>query len=354
MNALIDSAIVVENRSLHVYLKQPHKNVPRELSTPALAIAKPSANWPLGSGPYRVEASGRVTGRVSKRIITVSPSSGAPGPVIQFVETSAYDARDLLEGVIDVMITADPSVVEYASSRSRLTTFALAWDHTYVLLSTSRVQELRRGSSLGSVSSDFLDALARDAVRGDARGYRSPSWWEDVDDCGELSETIDGLPPVPKGAYASSGVRRILYDSDDPIARDVAERLVALAASDPSVSHEAAVIASAVPGLTSGAPRLTAEGLTSGELGRSLFAGDDFAYVIAIPRRPPDACYEVRKLLNRAPWLANLEVDFDDALIPLVDTRLHVIANRDRVGLVIDGYGNLLISNADLQEARSQ
>jgi hypothetical protein len=347
----IDSVTVVGDRTLHVYLTRPHRRIPRALSAPAFAVAKSSedSHWPLGSGPYRVAPWERRSTGMSRRTITTHPAFGMDGPVIKFVEASMYDARDLLEGVIDVMVTADPAVIEYAASRPHLSTIALPWDITYVLLSISRVEKLRWGSTLGTFPSDLSDRLARDAVRGAARGYRPPSWWDDLSRCSDLFAAVPLFPSVPRFVYSSSGLRRILYDVNDPIARDLAERIVALAATDPFVSPEAAAIASAVPGLISDTAGIGAEGLTRSELDLSLRYGDDFAYVVPIPRRPPDPCYEARSMVNRARWLSTFKVDFSKALIPLVDTRLHVIVNSSKVGLIVDWYGNILIANEMLQ-----
>ncbi len=345
--ASIDSVTVVSDRILHVYLKRPHRRIPRALSAPAFAVAKSSEDslWPLGSGPYRIVPWGRWSAGMSQRTITAHPAFGMDGPVIKFVEATMYDERDLLEGGIDVMVTDDSAVIEYAASRPQLSTIALPWNRTYVLLSISRVEKLRWGSTLSTFSSDLSDALARDAVRGAARGYRPPSWWDDLSHCSDLFAAVPLFPSAPRYVYSSSGLRRILYDVNDPIARDLAERIVALAATDPFVSPEAAAIASAVPGLISDTAGIAAEGVTRSELDLSLRYGDDFAYIIPISRRPPDPCHEAHKLVNRARWLSTFKVDFSKALIPLVDTRLHVIVNRSKVGLIVDWYGNILIAN---------
>ncbi len=346
-SAGIDSATVAGDRVLHVYFEKSHRSVPRVLSSPVFAVAKPSrdSHWPLGSGYYRIETLEKGSGGTSNHKALVHTAFGSEGPVIRFIETSIHETRDLLEGEIDVMVTCDPTVIDYAASRPQLLTGALPWDRTYVLLSTTRVQELKRGGKVGTISSDLSDGLAQDAVRSDARGYRPPSWWEDLRGCGELSNAVSRYAAVPQGADSLSGLRRVLYDLDDPVARDLAGRIVALATSSPALSPGTADITSAIPGLTNDRLGIIAEGVTQRELNSSLRSGDDFAYVVPVPRRPPDPCYEARKLMNRAHWLAALEDDFPDALIPLVDTRLHVIANRNRVELIVDWYGNILLMN---------
>jgi hypothetical protein len=344
-HTVIDSVAADGDRVLHVFFKQRQTEVPRLLSAPAFAIVKQTeaSRWPMGSGTYQIDAStGRSPG-ISGRSITVRPAFDNKGPVITFRETSAYDTRDLLDNVIDVMLTTDPAVLEYAAGRSQLATVALPWNRTYLLLSTSRVEAIRRGTLPRDISSDLSAGLARDAVRSDARGSRSPFWWTNLSHCGTLSATIPGLPPFPRGDDASTGQYRVLYDLDDPTARDLAQRIVALAATDPTASPEAASIISAVPGLSSGPARLVAEGATTGELNSSLRRGSAFAYIISVPRRPSDPCDEARQLVDRAPWFAEIEIS--RAVIPLVDTRANAIVRRDQVELIADWYGDIFVVN---------
>ncbi|UCF05302.1 MAG: hypothetical protein JSV33_15525 [bacterium] len=348
----IDSVVIDGERTLHVHFERPHRKIPRILTASAFAVAKRSweSYWPLGSGPYRIAPSGERSGGANEGTITALPAFGVQGPIIKFAEVARYDARDLLEGAIDCMVTADPAVIEYAAHRPRLASIALPWDRAYVLLSTSRLEELRWGGAPVTVPQDLWDRLARDAVRGDARGHRSPSWWYDLDGCGDLSTAVPWFLSVIRdsalrGADSSLDLRRIIYDSNDPVARDLAERIVALAATDPLVSAEAAALSLAIPGLTGGTATIIAEGVTESELGSSLRAGDDFAYIVSVPLRPHDPCHEARALVGRAPWLAAFEVDLSEALIPLVETRRHVLARSGAVGLLADWYGNILIAN---------
>jgi hypothetical protein len=351
-DAVFDSVTADGERTFHVYLKHPYWEVPRAFSALTFAVAKPSpdSDWPLGSGLYEIKPSRIGSSGKYDWAILLSPAFGVRGPVIRVLQNSSRDARDLLEGTVDMMVTHDPAVIEYASHRPRLDSVALPWDQTYVLLSSSRVRELLWGGSIGTVSADLTDGLARDAVRSDARGASPPFWWEELDHCGELSGLVPGLPPFPRGAYSSGGARRIIFDMQDPTARDLAERLVALAATDTAASTAAAALTSAVPGLNSGSSALIAEGMTARQLRSSLQDGHDFAYVVVVKRRPPDPCDEAGKLLLRAPWLAPLGDGLSQAPIPLVDTRQHVIVRSEVAGLVVDWYGNLVVANGMLQK----
>lgn len=341
-DAPIDSVTVSGDDVLHVYFGFPHREFPRILCGPAFAVAKPVAGsrWLVGSGPYRVIST---QSNAARKMFIAEPVSGK-GTVLQFVENVGSDARDCLKRDVDLMITSDPAVIEYAEGKPELTLVELEWDRTYVLLSASRIRELRRGGTVGRISREFSERLARDAVRGDARGCQSDGWWGELEACQRRSRT--GFPPVPKGAYSRSR-KNILYDEGDPIARDLAERIVALASTDPSVSTDAAAVAAAIPDLGDGS-RVTAEGVSERTLAASLRAGVDFGYVVWVPIRPYDVCDEARILRERVPWLVTLETGLLGAILPLVETRPHAIVARDRIRVAVDWYGNILLGNRAL------
>ena len=353
LHTVIDSAAAIGDHTITVYLNTRDRHVPRAISAPAFAVSKRIHNsrWLVGTGRYKIAPlQNRITGLPS-HVVTLSPTPGAMGPVIQFVESSVDDARDLLEHKIDVMVTSDPAVIDYASSKSQLATIELPWDKTYVLVSTTRAREITNGGSLKSHDGNLSDALARDAVRGNARGCRPPVWWDDLRNCEMLPRVIAPTSARLPDAIDDNDVRRILYDSSDPVARSLAERIVALAAANPGSSSEAEAITELLPGTGPAGNRFVAEGVTKGRFNVSFRAGDDFAYVISLPQRTPIPCFEARELISRAPWLAALGIDFFDAIVPLVDTRAHVIAKKDEFGLFVDWYGNLVIVN-DTPEGR--
>jgi hypothetical protein len=223
-----------------------------------------------------------------------------------------------------------------------LSTAALPWERTYVLLSTSRAVALRSGETPGEISRELCDGLAVDAVRSDARGHIGPFWWRELDDCVDLSVPFASLLDVPRGANSTS-LRRILFDKNDPAARDIAERIVALTAARPGASAPARELEAAMPGATGGAAGIVAEGVSEESLALSLRTGEDFAYVFAVPLRSVDPCAEARLLFRKIPWLVTLGSAFPDVLLPLVDTRRHAIANTERVGVMVDWFGDVFL-----------
>jgi hypothetical protein len=339
-DAAVDSIVVSGDRVLDVFVEERHRGVPLFLASPAFAVAAPSYDsvWPNGSGPFRPlghPAQDR-TG-----VLLVQPAFGGTSPVIRFVHASVRDARDLIDNEVDALITADPDVIDYARVRPRLETVALPWDKTYVLLSGSRVSGHGNGGSPPSFSAETLDGLATDAVRSDARGCETPFWWQEVDDCGQLSVPFATLSEAPAASHPL-GMGRIVYEANDPVARDLAERIVALASGNTAENSDAAEVAAVLSLPRGGMVTIVAEGLSSRELASSLRMGNNIAYVLSLPRRAADPCFEARKLVRRAPWLVTAGEAIADVLIPLVDTRKHLIANANRVGAAVDWYGDVL------------
>ena len=334
----IDSVGVVDDRHLDVFAGEPFSNVPHVLAAPGWAVAKPAPDrsWPVGTGPYRVREGDARGGRV-----VLEPVAGS-GPCIVFIPGSGGDARDLLDRT-ELMVTNDPGVVAYAAGAARLVTAALPWSRTYVLVSTARVLAIADGKTAGpGLSPEMREALARDAVRAQARGAADAEWWRSTGACGELSGLPPGLVSAPRAD--EDGARRIRYPAGDDVARALAERLVALSAMDATASPSAAALAAAVPGIADASRPLAAEATAPGALARSLHDGADYAYVIAVPCHPADACEAGRDLAARAPWLGASRATLGDLLLPLVDTRAHVLAARGRVGARARYSGTLVIA----------
>lgn len=355
LDTTIDSVRVLDDRVLHVFPEHRSGEVPHALASPMFAVVKPSETsyWFFGTGPYALESETTGTPQ-TRRSVTVRPAFGRTRPVIRFIETAAEEVRDMLERGIDLMITDDPDGIDYAASRTEYTTQALSWDRTYVLLSTTRVIELHAGGSVGKIPTEFTESLARDAVRVDARGCDLPAWWDDLGSCA----IADVEPPLMRGVQDrerddNSHVDvpplpcpHVLFDEGDPVARDLAERIVALAATGPDASPDARAISAAIPRLNR---CITARAVGKTTLARSLERGDDFAYIVSTTRRPVDPCYEARQWLRRAPWLGIDGAGLSRAVIPLIDVRSHVIARTGRFGLSVDGYGNVLVVDEMLQ-----
>ena len=339
------------DRELVVYLDPARSDVPRFLADPAFAVALrgSASRWPLGSGPYSPHSEGAEGSSSSSAVLTVRPVESGEGPVIRFrpATGTGTDARDLLQDGVDVMITSDPVVLDYAADRSQFDDIPLSWNRTYLLLSTTRARELRGGRRVSRLSDRVVDELARDAVSGDARGYRPPGWLDDLEACTDPYRMLAGLPPIASGADRED-LRRIVYHDRDPTARELAERIAALAAADPRASPEAASLATAVPGLRNGGAASDggppwAEGLDGESFAASLREGSDFAYILPVQTHVADPCLEIMRLVSEVEWWAQVGTGLSSLPLPLIDTRAHAIVRAEHVGLTVDWSATLRV-----------
>jgi len=220
-----------------------------------------------------------------------------PPPVVFDTLPAGTDLRDVLDRGLpgadgrrpDVVITRDPDVLAYAARRDDYTSRALPWDRTYALLAPAA------DSTPVALTAGERDALARDAVQADARGAEPPFPW-----AGDSSCTTP--------ATAARNTAAVLgYAAGDPVARQLAERVVALAASG---SRPAWI----PPELARASLRIRA--ISSSSIEGALSAGTIAGAISAFYREPPFTCGEPGP------------VPPGYAAIPLVDSRAHVLVRR--------------------------
>ncbi len=254
----------IDARTVGVWLARGSNDVPAFLADPALAVMKaaPGGDWPIGTARYWVTGANAT----EQEIRAHSPA----GDTLLLRQVKGNDPRDLLDAGVDLLVTRDRSVADYAATQSAFTVVDLPWDRIYVY-------------AAAEPPAHRLDGLEQ-AVRGEARrpqggGY----WWEELQACG----------PAPAAAPQPPTSKRIAYPRGDPAARDLAGRIAALGSG-------------------------TAQSLGPAELSRSLNAGAAAGYVLALPRTVPDACRAARDLLP--PWSV--------AIAPLVETRARAIVRR--------------------------
>lgn len=211
------------------------------------------------------------------------------------------DLRDALDGGADLVLTRDPALLEYAAGRQDLRTFPLPWNRTYALLQRAGAPPV----PLPFEEHSFRTSLARDAVRADARPSQAQPWWNGV--CTAEQSNHSSQPTIP----------RLVYPGSDAVARQLAERISALAGDS---------------------LQLTAVGLEWNEFAAALRSGRDRGYVVALPLRPISPCREAMA------WTAGHRVE------PLIDTRAQVIVRNGAPALTIDWDGIPRISMATGEE----
>lgn len=297
----------------------------RLFAQPFMAIRKESvtSGIAIGSGPWRLDP------EVAADAITIRPANSL-FPMVRFIKKDARDGKDTLDGSADALITDDPDVIDYARTNPGLVLASLPWDAVYAVLSVSRlttyIDECR---SIPHLSTDVCDKLALDAVHMDARG-NSEFFRESQQAVSRVPDTIRDarLPHITTES-------RIVYDKSDATARALTERLVALAANDPASSSDARNVAEAFPGIDKTTPRAT--GLTESAMNERLRNPSDFAYVLRFSWSA-DYPTVAQVLYERAPWAFDPYFPITDLMVPLIETRPHLIVIRERVGVVADGH----------------
>jgi hypothetical protein len=266
----------LETRVVTMMLAKPKDELPPLFADPGLAITKPApdSSWPIGTGRYW--ATSATTTAQEIRAHTRS------GDTLVFRFAASGDARDLLDAGVDLLVTRDRALRDYAATLKNFTVAALPWDRTYVFVT----------AEAGGTRFDGLEQ----AVRAEARRPEGGFWWLDLrSSCGiGTSGAGSSSPPIVTQ-------RRILYSRADPTARELAGRLAALT-------------------------RTVATARTAEDLGPAVASGKDWGYVVALPRVAYDPCRAAQELLPS--WPATITA--------LVDTRPTAIVRRGVARWMVD------------------
>lgn len=191
------------------------------------------------------------------------PLRSVGGHHVELRVATATGARDLVDSVgvpgaalrdgHVVLFTHDQALAAYAAQAWRAAVRHLDWSVSYTLVvaESASLPWLRDSASARTLA----ESLARDAVRVSARAAAPPYSGQDAPGC----------RGSPGGAARTS---RVAYSSDDAVARDIAERLVATA-----------------PG-----GRLASVGLPDARFAAALQNGSEFGFVVAAPQGSAVGC----------------------------------------------------------------
>ncbi len=328
---LVRSVSVLDDRTLEIALRSERADAPLALAHTDLAIARRVSGslWPVGTRPVRIVPDG-ATPASGRSVITLIRLPVDSTPLdrpenlssVRFIVAPGSDLRDLLDEGVDLLLTRQSPALDYAATLPQFVSTPLEWQRTHVLLIPGRAR------TSTPLSAEAREALAHDAVRGEARGALGPFWWQSLPGSG-----CEVAYSQPRG-QAPSTTGRIVYDRSDGAARDLAERLVGLVrASGPGA---AAILDALLPDRP-GRTYQMAAGLTGEALVMARRRGNDAGYIMMFDRRPLDPCREIQAIVDNVGW-----VD-PETIVPLVDTRLQAVVRRGRSGVTREWDGGLLI-----------
>lgn len=198
---------------------------------------------------------------------TVQVSLTDSGAAVHRLDASR--ARDAVDTGGAHLVTDDADLIAYAR-QGGLVVEPLPWDRLYLAIVP------RAADTLGT-------AISTEAVRSDARSVAMPLCEPDF--------------PAQTSALVATGPRRIVYETGDLTAREVAERLVGIA----------------------GDTAIAAVGLAPTEFAAALRAAGNDVFVVSVASSEAE-CRSLPRLIPSAPWAA--------AFIPLLETRAHAIGPR--------------------------
>lgn len=334
-----DSVELPDQRTVRAFFGRPILD-PGAFAEPALAVVRAApGNWLVGTGAFRPDGTDDTT-----FVPTVGPGpvvvvlAGRPGP--------GGDGRDLLDAGVDILVTRDPATEDYAASLPGYTSLSLPWMTTYALAlprgpaspvgaSTPGLEE--GGVSERTVSGDLgalRSSLAMGAVRVEARPATATGWR-----AGTACGTAANAPPAepaPVTAPSAPASHRLAYAAGDPVARGLADRLVALAAS--SMGPQGRAVADLLGGV--GAGRWTTLALVPQVLTASARSAAESAYLLALRRSSEGPCAFGAALARALPWLPGGR----GGLVPLVDTRPRLLLRRPLTTLPVDRDGVLRLA----------
>ena len=334
------------DRTVRVVTARAEPRLPWLLASPELAIAKrdSSGGWPVGTGPFRLVGRGESQGDVAGTWLAEAFSPLVPsGLLVEFRAAAGMDPRDVMElrPGADVLLTSDPRAVDFALARPGFRAEPLPWDRIYVLTVTRRASspgEPRIRTATLAPGEDFLESLALDAVRRTARAAQAPYWWDRWSGCAPgvpHRSALDSVEDTGRRETSALAGARLVYQAGDETAADLAERLVALIDA-PRRSAAVDGLAELIWGSRDARPKATAEALPPHEFIAAVRTGSEDAYVLDLPRTVLGACQALADLMAADGLLAGLDPHLTRVLLPLVETREHVLIGVGAPSMSVD------------------
>lgn len=283
----------------------------RIFADPRLAVWRPG-EWRVASGAAGVE-------RVAPDTIELAPEAVMHRDRVRVlrVMSGRRDLRDALDGEAALVITDQRTVLDYAARSGAYQAAVLPWDRLYVLIAPGR---LGRVSETGAGGASLGADLVAGAVTVDARIAQGRYWWQTSQACPQVTSALT--------SFDIGREPRIAYPSEDAVAREIAQRLVALG--------RAGALASVIV-TPDNSERLVAAPLDPPELAATLGAGTARGYVLPLPSAALDACSATRELWSRLSWID--PNDLASVMVPLVEVRSHALLRAGSGTWAIDWDG---------------
>ncbi len=283
LNARANTVNVLDARRLSVRLPEPHSRFPMLLAHPATAVCvkRPGWTWPVGSGPCRLRASDPAPMPDLACLPNLNHPDGPTWKNLTFRVLPDADPRDQVATDMDLILVRDMTSVSFFDNAPGFHPIPLPWTRLYLLICPPEMNP--HGSDRWMNAAGNMDA-GRDLT-----SVSAIAWPEIVfpaggnTECPQLSGPVTGAGSARLDwNLASKNMDQdvIAYPGDDPGAREMAQRLGALAGQP----------ARAAP-LPAGSIEFALQWQMAG------------AFILPFDQQYPTGCLQMATLLGNAAWL---------------------------------------------------
>ncbi|NNF07222.1 MAG: hypothetical protein HKN21_10720, partial [Candidatus Eisenbacteria bacterium] len=332
-----EAVTILDRRRLRVTLKYASGPLPQLFAHPALAVASfgVQSSWPVGSGPLQIID----RSREGKMDLWMAANVNYPGKVrndieLRFLIRPGADPRDLLGDEIDLMLVRDLDMVDYAASIPEFRVKPLPWDKLYLAVSVP----LPTSDGETRVLTDIREQIAAEVVRHDARANPTLKLGGGAPICKLRTYTLNENRFERGSAPEDSSLAiPVAYRENDPTSQSIAERLVALTATEQ---------AGPLPDFLAEARDYVVSPLSDDGFDTRLETANYSLFILGLPKRFMNTCHQAGALGRSLKWILPDPKDqldasdvFNRTVIPLVATRGYLVYRPAITGVALSWDG---------------
>lgn len=250
-------------------------------------------------------------------------------PGVRVEDVRDVDPRNLAGSTIDILVTDDMEVVDFAADREDLQVAPLPPDRIYAFISVTRASG--SPTAMETAPLDLTGAVTAGSV-----ASIEDAWWTSSPECQYPVDSVDTV------AAGGTQYYKIAYPGDDSIARGLAERMIALPQVSILDSSYTNHFVDSIPGFRERRHLLKTEAMSREDLSNSIRDGNAFGYILALPSTVPDTCTFLNELEDLFGWLTPRNMQ--TAVIPLVFSAPHLITGQRVPPIERDSQNRLFFS----------
>ncbi len=352
LSAHSKSVRILDGQRLAIQLPEAQFDFPLLLAHPATAVAirRPGWQWPVGSGPCRLQASTPAP----LPDLNLIPNIHHPQPPIwknlRFLVKPGLDARDLILLDPDLLIVDNRIAADFFRSAPGFLVSSLPWQRQYLMVCSPKQNP--EGNHRWTEPASNMDCFT------DISGLAARPWSHLVYPPTRALNCPQLTGPIPRSAFQTDtgnevfllpNKNTLLYCAEDAGSQEIAQRVAAL-----------------------GDGEIRVQGASISQLNLSLEHQSPGAFILAINRYYPSGCLQLASLLGRATWLqkaattelvsdlgktsleeglpANCALTQGEILFPLLLSHPYLVHKENLAGIELEFDGTLNLGNLGLAQ----